>query len=72
MIHALRMARSPKLPQLAALFVAIAGSPATLGAGVTAYHRGWLIMAAITLLGLIPTFYLIRNTRPRPVAVEEK
>jgi EmrB/QacA subfamily drug resistance transporter len=68
----INMIRQAALAVGVALFVAIAGSPATLGARVTAYHRGWLIMAAITLLGLIPTFYLIRNTRPRPVAVEEK
>jgi MFS family permease len=68
----INMIRQAALAVGVALFVAIVGSPATLGAQVTAYHRGWLIMAAITLLGLIPTFYLIRNIKPRPAPVEGK
>jgi MFS family permease len=66
----INMIRQASLAVGVALFVAIVDSPATLGARVSAYHRGWWIMAAVTLLGLIPTFRLIRNARPRPAAVE--
>jgi EmrB/QacA subfamily drug resistance transporter len=68
----INMIRQAALAVGVAIFVAIIGSPATFDARVTAYHRGWWIMAAITLLGLIPTFYLIRNIKPRPVPVEGK
>jgi EmrB/QacA subfamily drug resistance transporter len=62
----INMIRQAALAVGVALFVAIAGSPATLAAQVSAYHRGWWIMAGITLLGLIPTFRLIRPKRSRP------
>jgi EmrB/QacA subfamily drug resistance transporter len=62
----INMIRQASLAVGVALFVAIAGSPATLEAQETAYHRGWWIMAAITLLGLYPTFHLIRPRRSRP------
>jgi EmrB/QacA subfamily drug resistance transporter len=68
----INMIRQAALAVGVALFVAIAGSPATLAARVTAFHRGWWIMAAITLLGLLPTFYLIRNARPRAAAADRK
>lgn len=61
----INMIRQASLAVGVALFVAIAGSPATLEAQVSAYHRGWWIMAAITLLGLYPTFHLIRPRRTR-------
>jgi MFS family permease len=68
----INMIRQAALAVGVALFIAIVGAPATLDARVTAYHRGWWIMAAITLLGLIPTFRLIRNARPRPAVAEGK
>jgi EmrB/QacA subfamily drug resistance transporter len=46
-----------------AIFVAIVASPASPMARVTAFHRGWWIMAAITASGLIPTFLYIRPQR---------
>jgi hypothetical protein len=46
-----------------ALFVANIGNPATLTDRVTAFHRGWWIMAGIALMSLIPThFYIGRRT----------
>ncbi len=48
-----------------ALFVAVVASPASSTARVSAFHRGWWIMAAITALGLVPTFFLIRPIQTR-------
>jgi EmrB/QacA subfamily drug resistance transporter len=47
-----------------ALFVAILGFPGNLDERIIAFHRGWWIMVAITLLGLWPTFQFIRQ-RPQ-------
>ena len=43
-----------------AIFVAVVALPASPAEQVSAYHLGWWIMAAITALGLAPTFFLIR------------
>ncbi|MGH7073232.1 MAG: MFS transporter [Stellaceae bacterium] len=51
-----------------AIFVTVIASPGSAAAGVTAFHRGWWIMAAITALGLIPTLALIRTVREAPGA----
>ena len=48
-----------------AIFVAVVASPVSSAARLSAFHRGWWIMAVITALGLIPTFFLIRPTRAR-------
>jgi MFS family permease len=48
-----------------AIFVAVVAAPASRAARVDAFHRGWWIMAAITLLGLVPTYFLIRPVRAR-------
>jgi EmrB/QacA subfamily drug resistance transporter len=45
-----------------ALFVAIIGTPASMSERLVAFHRGWWIMAAITLIGLIPTHLYIRRS----------
>lgn len=42
-----------------ALFVAIA-SPTATEAALEAFHVGWWVMAAVTALGLVPTFLMIR------------
>jgi EmrB/QacA subfamily drug resistance transporter len=65
----INMIRQASLAVGVAIFVAITGSPATLEARVTAFHRGWWIMAAITLLGLFPTYWLILPKRARAVTV---
>jgi EmrB/QacA subfamily drug resistance transporter len=48
-----------------AMFVTIVASPGSPAARVTAFHRGWWIMAAIVALALIPTLLLIRTGRER-------
>ena len=47
-----------------AIFVAVVASPASPATRLAAFHRGWWIMAAITALGLIPTYFFIR-ARPK-------
>ena len=59
----INMIRQAALAIGVAIFVAIVGSPATPVERVTAFHRGWWIMAPIAALGLIPTFFLIRPGR---------
>jgi EmrB/QacA subfamily drug resistance transporter len=59
----INMIRQAALAIGVAIFVAILGTPATLGERVTAFHRGWWFTAAITLLGLIPAWALIRRHR---------
>jgi EmrB/QacA subfamily drug resistance transporter len=46
-----------------AIFVTVVASPASPVARLAAFHRGWWIMAAITALGLLPTFFFIRPRR---------
>ena len=48
-----------------AIFVAIVASADTPAARLSAFHRGWWVMAAITASGLIPTLFLIRRSPPR-------
>ena len=43
-----------------AIFVAVVASPASPAGRLAAFHRGWWIMAIITALGLIPTYFFIR------------
>jgi EmrB/QacA subfamily drug resistance transporter len=57
----INMIRQAALAVGVAIFVTIVASPASPEARVEAFHRGWWIMAAITALGLIPTFFLIRR-----------
>ena len=57
----INMIRQAALAIGVAIFVAIVASPASPMARVEAFHRGWWIMACITALGLIPTFFLIRR-----------
>lgn len=65
----INMIRQASLAIGVAVFVAIVGSPASPAARVEAFHLGWRLMAAITLIALIPTFFLIRPTRKSPVRV---
>ena len=57
----INMIRQAALAVGVAILVAIIGSPASPIDRVASFHRGWWIMAAITGLGLIPTFFLIRR-----------
>jgi EmrB/QacA subfamily drug resistance transporter len=59
----INMIRQAALAVGVAIFVAIVGSPSSPFERVAAFHRGWWIMAAITLLALIPTYLLIRAKR---------
>ena len=56
----INMIRQAAIAVGVAIFVAVVASPATPVARLAAFHRGWWIMTAITLLGLVPTFFLIR------------
>jgi EmrB/QacA subfamily drug resistance transporter len=53
-----------------AVFVAIVASSSSPAARVTAFHRGWWIMAMITALGLIPTYFFIRPVREPQKALQ--
>jgi EmrB/QacA subfamily drug resistance transporter len=57
----INMIRQAALAIGVAIFVTIVASPASPIARLEAFHRGWWIMAAITTLGVIPTFFLIRR-----------
>jgi EmrB/QacA subfamily drug resistance transporter len=57
----INMIRQAALAIGVAIFVTIVASPASPMARLEAFHRGWWIMAAITMLGVIPTFFLIRR-----------
>ena len=59
----INMIRQAFLAVGVAIFVAVVGSPVSATAREAAFHKGWWIMAAITGLGLIPTFFLIRPKR---------
>jgi EmrB/QacA subfamily drug resistance transporter len=58
----INMIRQAALAVGVALFVAIIGTPATSLERLTAFHRGWWIMAAISALALIPNYLFIRAT----------
>ncbi len=57
----INMIRQAALAIGVAIFVTVVASPASPIARLDAFHRGWWIMAGITSLGLIPTFFLIRR-----------
>jgi hypothetical protein len=59
----INMIRQAALAVGVALFVAIIGTPATALERLTAFHRGWWIMAAISALALIPNYIFIRAGR---------
>ena len=61
----INMIRQASLAVGVAMFVAIVGSPPSLQARVAAFHLGWWITAAIVMLGLIPTFTLVRARRTK-------
>ncbi len=60
----INMIRQSSLAVGVAIFVAIVGSASSPAERLAAFHRGWWLMAAITALGLIPTFWLIRPPQP--------
>src|SRR5882672_6295540 len=60
---AINMIRQASLAVGVAIFVAIVGSPAAPAERVAAFHHGWWIFVPIVVLGLLPTFLLIRPRR---------
>jgi hypothetical protein len=46
-----------------AIFVAVIALPVSPTGRLAAFHLGWWLMAAITAIGLVPTYALIRQTR---------
>jgi EmrB/QacA subfamily drug resistance transporter len=59
----INMIRQAALAIGVAMFVAIVGSPESMSDRITAFHRGWWIMAALTLAGLVPTYLYIRRQK---------
>src|SRR5258705_9216868 len=57
------MIRQASLAVGVAIFVAIVGTPASAAQRGAAFHHGWWILVAIVMLGLFPTFLLIRPRR---------
>jgi EmrB/QacA subfamily drug resistance transporter len=56
----INMIRQAALAVGVAMFVAIIGSPSSPLERLTAFHRGWWIMAAVAALALIPNYIFIR------------
>jgi len=59
----INMIRQAAIAVGVAIFVAVVAAPSSPAASLQAFHRGWWIMAGITALGLLPTFFLIRPSR---------
>ncbi len=59
----INMIRQAALAIGVALFVAIIGTPESLQERVTAFHRSWWIMIAITLVSLLPNLFFLRRRR---------
>jgi len=57
----INMIRQASLAIGVAIFVAIIGTPVSMAERIAAFHRGWWIMAAITLIGFVPTWFYIRR-----------
>jgi len=58
----INMIRQAAMAVGVAILVAVVGTPSSLNERIAAFHRGWWIIAGITLLGLIPTYLFIRRT----------
>ncbi len=56
----INMARQAAIAIGVAIFVAIVGSSASTQERLSAFQSGWWVMAAITLLTLVPTFLLLQ------------
>ena len=56
----INMIRQAALAVGVAMFVAIVGVPSSLAERVTAFHRGWWIMAGVAALALIPNYIFIK------------
>ncbi|QPF83714.1 MFS transporter [Bradyrhizobium genosp. L] len=61
----INMIRQSALAIGVAIFVAIVATPVSMADRIAAFQRGWWIMAALTLVGLVPNFLLIRRRTAR-------
>jgi hypothetical protein len=59
----IQMIRQAAIAIGVALFVALIGSPASAPARLAAFQWAWWVMAAVTMLGLVPTYVLIGRRR---------
>jgi EmrB/QacA subfamily drug resistance transporter len=59
----INMIRQAALAVGVAVFIAIVGAPETPLQRLYAFREGWWVMVLVVLLGLIPTFVLIRHKR---------
>jgi len=57
------MIRQAYLAVGVAIFVAIVRSPSSPAERLAGFHQGWWIFVAIIMVGLFPTFLLIRPKR---------
>jgi hypothetical protein len=46
--------------------VAIIGTPASLPERLIAFQRGWWVMVALVALGLLPTYFYLRQKPKTP------
>jgi MFS family permease len=68
---AINMIRQAAMAIGVAVLVAIVGEPHAVEERVQAFRAAWWIMAAISLIGLVPTFLLIRLRPARAMAASE-
>jgi MFS family permease len=61
----LNMTRQTALALGVAMFVAVLGHPATAAERLSAFQRGWWIMAMVTLAGLVPLYLMKTPQRAR-------
>ena len=61
----INMIRQAALAIGVAIFVAVLGSAIVLPERIAAFHRGWWLMALITLLGLVPAIRLLTRGKPQ-------
>jgi hypothetical protein len=61
----INMIRQAALAIGVAIFVAILAKPVSVTDRIAAFHRGWWILAAITIAALVPNYFYIRRKSGR-------
>ena len=61
----INMIRQAALAIGVAIFVAVLGTATVPAERIAAFHHGWWLMAAITLLGLLPALRYLRHGKPQ-------
>ena len=51
-----------------AMLVAVLGAPGSAVQRLAAFHRGWWVISAIALAGVVPAVLLLRGDQPKPGA----